>query len=103
MAKKKVVKKKIEKEIKKENAKTETLSNIELLQIDLHNEKVISAEFRFRLIKIESEKRLLEASQRLESERMKNKKFNDELRKKFNIKSDKWSYDHLTGEIIRDE
>jgi len=82
------------------------LTNEEMLRIDLYNKQAECDELkRMNLLlkkdllinKIERE--IVEAGQVSLKSTEKRKKFNQEIKERFEIEKDKWGYDPLTGEV----
>lgn len=86
--------------------KRTALSEVEMLVLDLHTFKVKNKEIEIvvlsqkkQLLEREIERELLRKQGELSLLKEKRSKFNEELRRVFNIETEKWGYDPITGEI----
>ena len=91
---------------KKKLKERENLTNEEMLKIDNFNLEVKSVEleiqslnFKKQLLQIQIDKKIEELSNGLEFIKAKRKEFNDKIKEEFNIESETWGFDPLTGEV----
>ncbi len=91
---------------KKKVEKPTHLSNEDMLKIDIGNieselneVKKNNLLLKKELIIIRLDKQIEEASLIAEKSKLKRMKLNSEIKERFEIESDKWGYDPLTGEI----
>jgi len=99
----KVVKKKTKKTVKEE---VPYLSEAEMLKIELHNERVRNLEqsikiknYEIEVSRLMVERNIINMLKELEIVKLKRTKFNEEIRNKFNIESEKFGYDPISGEL----